>query len=50
VRIDKPQSSPWGSVVAAPVFKDVVERLVIHLEIPPEELNDQATERLPGYE
>lgn len=41
VRIDKPESSPWGSVVAAPVFRDVVERLVAMLEIPPDHVRDQ---------
>ena len=35
VRLDKPESSPWGSVVAAPVFQEVVERLVVLLELPP---------------
>jgi cell division protein FtsI/penicillin-binding protein 2 len=35
VRLDKPGISPWGSVVAAPVFHDLVERLVVFLEIPP---------------
>lgn len=41
VRIDKPESSPWGSVVAAPVFRDVVERLVTMLEIPPDHIHEQ---------
>ena len=41
VRIDKPESSPWGSVIAAPVFKQVVERLVTMLEIPPDHIRDQ---------
>jgi cell division protein FtsI/penicillin-binding protein 2 len=36
VWIAKPSASIWGSVVAAPVFKKVVERLVIHLGIPPD--------------
>lgn len=36
VRLDKPTISPWGSVVAAPVFQRVVERLVVMLEIPPQ--------------
>jgi cell division protein FtsI/penicillin-binding protein 2 len=36
VRLDKPETSPWGSVVAAPVFQEIVERLVVLLEIPPE--------------
>jgi len=35
VRLDKPETSPWGSVVAAPVFQKVVRRLVVFLEIPP---------------
>jgi cell division protein FtsI/penicillin-binding protein 2 len=38
VRVDKPQTSPWGSVVAAPVFREIVERLVIMLEIPPDSI------------
>lgn len=46
VRIDKPQNSPWGSVVAAPVFREVVEQLVIHLEIPPEDFVDQVAEEM----
>ncbi|MGB3400916.1 MAG: penicillin-binding protein 2, partial [Candidatus Deferrimicrobiaceae bacterium] len=41
VRIDKPEISPWGSVVAAPVFRDVVERLVTMLEIPPDHVREQ---------
>jgi cell division protein FtsI/penicillin-binding protein 2 len=40
VRLDKPESSPWGSVVAAPVFRDVVERLVAMLEIPPDSVRE----------
>jgi cell division protein FtsI/penicillin-binding protein 2 len=38
VRLDKPRSSPWGSVVAAPVFQEVAERLVVLLQIPPDAL------------
>ena len=36
VWISKPSSSIWGSEVAAPVFKKVVERVVIHQGIPPD--------------
>lgn len=36
VRLDRPSSSPWGSVVAAPVFQEVVERLVVFMGIPPD--------------
>ncbi len=41
VRLDRPETSPWGSVVAAPLFHDVVERLVLILEIPPDALRAQ---------
>ena len=50
VRVDKPQISPWGSVVAAPIFKEVVERLVIHLAIPPDDFRDQLVETNLGDE
>ena len=36
VWIEKPTSSIWGSEVAAPVFRQIVERLVIYLNIPPD--------------
>jgi cell division protein FtsI/penicillin-binding protein 2 len=36
VRIDKPATSPWGSVIAAPVFQEIAERLVVMLGIPPD--------------
>ncbi len=36
VWIAKPSASIWGSVIAAPVFRKVVEKLVIHLGIPPD--------------
>jgi cell division protein FtsI/penicillin-binding protein 2 len=42
VRIDKPQNSPWGSVVAAPVFQEIAERLVVFLGIPPTTAHAQA--------
>jgi cell division protein FtsI/penicillin-binding protein 2 len=34
--LQKPTSSPWGSVVAAPVFSEVVNRLVVLMDIPPD--------------
>ena len=36
VWLQKPTSSPWGSVVAAPVFSKVVTRLVVLMDIPPD--------------
>jgi len=41
VRLDKPEISPWGSVVAAPVFREIVERLVVMMEIPPDHIREQ---------
>jgi cell division protein FtsI/penicillin-binding protein 2 len=36
VWISKPSASIWGAEIAAPVFRKVVEKLVIHLGIPPD--------------
>jgi cell division protein FtsI/penicillin-binding protein 2 len=36
--LEKPQTSPWGSVVASPVFREVVEQLVILMDIPPDDI------------
>ena len=36
--LEKPQSSKWGSVVAAPVFSEVVKKLVVLMNIPPDEV------------
>ncbi|MDI6768441.1 MAG: penicillin-binding protein 2 [Anaerolineales bacterium] len=41
VWLEKPKSSLWGSEVAAPVFKQVVERLVVLLRIPPDNVRLQ---------
>ncbi len=37
VWLEKPKSSIWGSIVAAPVFRDVVRNLVVLMNIPPDE-------------
>jgi cell division protein FtsI/penicillin-binding protein 2 len=34
--LEKPKSSPWGSIVAAPVFSQVVQSLVVSMKIPPD--------------
>jgi cell division protein FtsI/penicillin-binding protein 2 len=44
VWLEKPSTSPWGSVVAAPVFRQVVERLVVLMNIPSDELRHQLVE------
>lgn len=41
VWLEKPTSSPWGAVVAAPVFRDVVRNLVILMDIPPDDARQQ---------
>ena len=43
--LEKPSSSPWGSVVAAPVFSEVVSKLVILLDLPPDEIRQQLANR-----
>ena len=39
--LEQPTSSPWGSVVAAPVFKKVVSELVLLMNIPPDDIRRQ---------
>ncbi len=41
VWLEKPTSSPWGSVVAAPIFSEVVSKLVILLDLPPDDVRHQ---------
>lgn len=38
VWLEKPRSSIWGSIVAAPVFRDVVEQIVVLMDIPPDDV------------
>jgi cell division protein FtsI/penicillin-binding protein 2 len=44
VWLEKPSSSPWGSVVAAPVFRQVVERLVVLMDLPPDQVRQRLME------
>jgi len=41
VWLERPRASIWGSVVAAPVFRDVVKSLVVLMDIPPDEIRQQ---------
>ena len=41
VWLEKPQTSKWGSVVAAPVFNDVVKKLVVLMDIPPDAIRQE---------
>ena len=38
VKLDKPQASPWANHTAAPTFRAIVERLLVYLQIPPDEI------------
>jgi cell division protein FtsI/penicillin-binding protein 2 len=39
--LEKPKSSVWSSEVASPVFKEVVEKLVVLMGIPPDQIRLQ---------
>ncbi|MBI9044272.1 MAG: penicillin-binding protein 2 [Anaerolineaceae bacterium] len=41
VWIEKPESSPWGSIVAAPIFSNIVRELVILMDIPPDHIRNE---------
>jgi cell division protein FtsI/penicillin-binding protein 2 len=36
--LEEPKTSPWGSVVAAPIFSQVIEKLVVLMDIPPDDV------------
>ncbi len=36
--LEKPTSSIWGSIVASPIFRDVVKELVVLMDIPPDDV------------
>ncbi|MBI3363007.1 MAG: penicillin-binding protein 2 [Chloroflexi bacterium] len=36
VKLDRPTTAPWGSVVAAPVFSQLAQRLVVLMQLPPD--------------
>jgi cell division protein FtsI/penicillin-binding protein 2 len=41
VWLERPKSSTWASIVAAPVFAEAVEELVVLLNLPPDDLRHQ---------
>lgn len=45
VKLDRPQSAPWGSMTAAPVFSKLAKELVVLLDIPPDAIRLQANNR-----
>jgi cell division protein FtsI/penicillin-binding protein 2 len=38
IKLDRPKTSRWGSETAAPIFSQFVQRLVILMEIPPDDI------------
>jgi cell division protein FtsI/penicillin-binding protein 2 len=46
VWLEKPTASLWGSVVAAPVFRQAVEELVVLIDLPPDEIRHQLSAAL----
>jgi len=38
IRLDRPSSSPWGGQTAAPAFKAIAERLLIYMQVPPDNM------------
>jgi cell division protein FtsI/penicillin-binding protein 2 len=42
VKLDKPQSAPWGSKTAAPTFAKLASELVVLLDIPPDDVRLRA--------
>jgi cell division protein FtsI/penicillin-binding protein 2 len=41
VWLEKPKSDVWASFLAAPVFKDITENLVVLMDIPPDRIRQQ---------
>ncbi len=39
--LEKPESDIWGSVVAAPVFSEVVQNLVVLMNLPPDDIRQE---------
>ncbi|MFN2290435.1 MAG: peptidoglycan D,D-transpeptidase FtsI family protein [Anaerolineae bacterium] len=44
VKLDKPTASPWGSQTAAPTFRAIAERLLVYMQIPPDEIRLAASQ------
>lgn len=44
VWLEKPKTSIWASEIAAPLFSDIVERLVVLMDIPPDNLRQALAE------
>ena len=49
VVIDEPKKNHYGGVVAAPVFRQIVEKTLRYLKIPPELATPELTDHSPDY-
>ncbi|MBI2909088.1 MAG: penicillin-binding protein 2 [Chloroflexi bacterium] len=38
VKIDEPKDSPWGSLVASPIFSSVTQQILLYMKMPPTDL------------
>lgn len=45
VWLEKPSSSPWGSVVAAPVFSEAAQELTVLMQLPPDDIRQQLSSK-----
>jgi hypothetical protein len=43
IKLDRPTNGRWASQVVAPIFSRLAERLVILLEIPPDDIRNALT-------
>ncbi len=48
VKLDRPQSAPWGSMTAAPAFSKLAKELVVLLDIPPDAVRFDAQASVAG--
>ena len=48
VKLDKPSASIWGSDTAAPTFGEMVKRLVVLMNIPPDDVRHQMAAQTAG--
>ncbi len=48
VKLDKPSASVWGSDTAAPTFGEMVKRLVVLMNIPPDDVRHQMAAQAAG--
>ncbi|MDP2661022.1 MAG: penicillin-binding protein 2 [Dehalococcoidia bacterium] len=35
IKVDEPKDDPWGSTVASPMFKSLVQQILVYLRVPP---------------